>query len=170
MRKLVLVLMLVVFCSGCITNPQVLKLKEYEIRISEGRDKAFVEALEMTRNERVDIERQFIRKQTENNQLITVYVDLSNVPPEEAKKKIVMSIEDMIKIQFEEEVILRKRVEEINSTYMDFYEGIRGQDEKIKTIRESIKEIQGIQQETYMSIAKMFGSALAAVGLSLTIQ
>jgi len=170
MRKLVLVLMLSVFCIGCVTNPQVLKLREYEMRISEGRDKAFVEALEMTRKERVDIEKQFIRKQTENNQLITVYADLSNVPSEEAKKKVVMSIEDVRRIQFEEDVILRKRVEEINSTYMNFYEGIREQDEKIKTIRESIKEIQDIQKETYMSVAKMFGSALAAVGLSLTIQ
>jgi len=167
MKKFLLLIVLLTLCLGCATNPGVTKLKQYEMRIALGRDRAFVKALELTKQERINVEEKYIYQQMENDQLIAVYEILSEIPQEEAEKKVVMSIDDVKKISLEKEKLFSERKIEINKAYENFYLEIKKQDEKISSIRESVKELEEMRDETYSEITKMFAVALASIGITL---
>ncbi len=167
LRKLCLtVVILAAFVIvGCV-NPYVQKLKIYEMQISQGRDKVFIEAFEMTRVERLDIEDQFARQGLENALILAAFVRETEKKKEDVEKLKVFSYRDILDLIDKRSAANKQKKVKINAAYDKFFASIKEQDDKIKTINKAVKKAEEVRQETYRKVGKTLAVGLGTAGLA----
>lgn len=161
MRYLLFALLFVSACS----NPYTQKLKVYEMDIAAGRDKALMQALELSQKERIAVEQQYIDKVAEDDMLFAGYISLTGKSPEDIKKMPIYSMEIVEQYNKDKKENLSKRSQEINKAYSDLFQKIEEEDAKIKTIQNATEEITKERKQTYKDIIKMFAAALISSGV-----
>jgi hypothetical protein len=163
MKKCFLLIIFSFLLVGCV-NPYIKQLKTYEMQLAEGRDKAFLEAMNRTEQERLDVEDQYSKLGIENALLITALVRSTGKTPDEAMSENLFSYNDILQIVNTRTEANIQRKEQIKSSYKNFFDEIKNQDAKIEAIREGVKKSEEIQNETYVKIGETLGVGLATAG------
>jgi len=167
-RKMSIIFIGMSFLIGC-ANPYVQKLQIYEMQLSEGRDKAFLEAFKVTERERLDVEDQFARLSLENTLLISAFVRSTGKKPEEIMLEKTFSFDEIMKIVDERNRLRDIKKEEIKEGYKKFFEAIKTQDDKIEAIREGVKQAEEIRDETYQKVGETLAIGAGAAAMTIAI-
>jgi len=153
----IIVLMFAMFLLVGCASPYVKKLNEYKMQLAEGRDKAFVAAMEKTKIERLDVEDQYAQRGLESDLLISAYVRITGITPDKVMDTKTFSYEEFMKISNDRKAATEKRKAEIIASYDAFFEKILEEDTKIKAIQEGVDKVEEARQETYVEIVKTLG-------------
>jgi DNA-binding protein len=92
------------------------------------------------------------------------YISLTGKSPEEIQKMNIYSMDIYNQYEKDKDEKLKKRTEEINKAYDEFFKKIENEDLKIETIRSATKEITEERKNTYKEILQMFGASILSLG------
>lgn len=168
MKKILLMISTLLLLIGC-ANPSIIALRKYEMETARGRDEAFYAALKMTEIERLGVEEQFARQGLENALLISAFVRVTNMTPEQVMSEKVFTYAEVLQLVDEINKDSEKRKSEIKATYRAFFDKIDEEDVKIKAIQEGVQKAQEARYDGYKKAGEHLGTSLATIGITAAI-
>ena len=165
-----IIIILIFFCfpiiTGCSTlglNKYEKQIKIYEMQMNQGKIKAYEDALEASRIERIDVETQYQKKVMEYNLLITAFGRHTGIAKEQLERENALSHIAVMNEFDTKNVELSDRIAEINASYQKFYDEMKIQDARIESIGGALERIGEVKQKTYEDVTKNFMTTVGGV-------